>query len=293
MTGYGRAEGRHRGTSIVVEVRSVNHRHSEVVARLPRALQAHEERLRGLVQAELSRGRVDLTVTFHGERDSGRGLRLDRPLARRYLALLQELQRDFGLAGTPDVALLASFPNIITAAELPAEDRGALRVVEKLVGRALKAVASMRRQEGGALEKDLSARLYEMERRLRTIRQRLPELVQEQTARLRERVNRLLEGIAEGKKGLDPARLAQEVALLADRSDVSEELTRLESHLRQFRVFLRKSKPVGRSLDFMLQEMNREITTIGSKVGDESVTQEIVMTKAELEKIREQVQNVE
>ncbi|HLG43926.1 MAG TPA: YicC/YloC family endoribonuclease [Nitrospirales bacterium] len=293
MTGYGRAEGRHKGTPIVVEVRSVNHRHCEVVSRLPRALQAYDERVRGVVQAHLSRGRVDVTITFSGERDPGRGLMLDLTLARRYLALLTDLRRKLKLAGSPDVALVAGFPNVIKPAELAVEDRGAVRAVEQVLTRALKAVAGMRVHEGRALERDLSARVDEIERHLAAIRRRLPDIVQEYAARLRGRVTRLLEGMGEGKDRIDPSRLAQEMALLADRSDVSEELTRLDSHLEQFRGFLRKSEPVGRSLDFLLQEINREITTIGSKVGDVAVTQEIVAVKAELEKVREQVQNVE
>jgi len=293
MTGYGRAEGRHQGTPIVVEVRSVNHRYCEVVSKLPRSLQAYEERFREFVQARLTRGRIDVSVTFNGERDPGRGLRLDRDLARRYLALLKELQRELKLAGTPDVALLASFREIIKPAELAGEDRGAVRAVERVLARALKALASMRRHEGRALERDLAHRLSEIEQRLSTIRLRLPAVVEEHQVRLGVRINRLLEGVEGGKERIDPSRLAQEVALLADRSDVSEELARLESHLQQFRGLLRKSEPVGRSLDFLLQEMNREVNTIGSKAGDVAVTQEIVAVKAELEKLREQVQNVE
>ena len=293
MTGYGRAEGRHKSTPITVEVRSVNHRHSEVVAKLPRVLQAHEDRIRNLVQAHVARGRVDVAVNFSGERDPGRGLVLDRPLARRYLALLKELQRELGLKGTPDVALLAGFRDIIKPAELAVEDPHAVRAAEKVLEQALKALDRMRRHEGRTLERDLLTRLQEIMGHLRAIRLRLPAIVQERQARLQERVNRLLESAGGGKDGVDQGRVAQEVALLADRSDVSEELTRLDSHLDQFRHFLRKSVPVGRSLDFLLQEMNREVNTIGSKVGDTAVTQEIVALKAEFEKIREQVQNVE
>jgi uncharacterized protein (TIGR00255 family) len=293
MTGYGRAEGRHKGTPIAAEVRSVNHRHSEVVAKLPRLLQAHEDRIRTLVQSHVARGRVDVTVNFGGERDPGRGLVLDRALARRYCALLKELQRELGLKGALDVALLAGFRDIIKPAELAAEDPGAARAAEKVLEKALKALDRMRRHEGRTLERDLLARLQEITGRLRTVRLRLPDIVQERQARLQERVNRLLENSGGGKDGVDQSRVAQEVALLADRSDVSEELTRLDSHLDQFRNFLHKSEPVGRSLDFLLQEMNREVNTIGSKVGDTAVTQEIVALKAEFEKIREQVQNVE
>jgi uncharacterized protein (TIGR00255 family) len=293
MTGYGRAEGRHKGTPIAVEIRSVNHRHSEVVAKLPRVLQAHEDRIRNLVQSHVARGRVDVTVNFSGERDPGRGLVLDRALARRYRALLKELQRELGLKGALDVALLAGFRDIIKPAELAAEDPGAARAAEKVLEQALKALDRMRRHEGRTLERDLLARLQEIAGHLRTVRLRLPDIVQERQARLQERVNRLLENSGGGKDGVDQSRVAQEVALLADRSDVSEELTRLDSHLDQFRNFLHKSEPVGRSLDFLLQEMNREVNTIGSKVGDTAVTQEIVALKAEFEKIREQVQNVE
>jgi len=293
MTGYGRAEGRHKGMPIAVEVRSVNHRHSEVVSKLPRMLQAHEDRVRNLVQSHVARGRVDVTVSFGGERDPGRGLVLDRALAQRYLALLQELKRELGLKGRPDVALLAGFRDIIKPAELAVEDPVAVSAAEKVLERALKALDRMRQHEGRTLERDLLARLQESAGRLRTIRLRLPAIVQERQARLQERVNRLLESAGGSKEGVDQARIAQEVALLADRSDVSEELTRLDSHLDQFRAFLRKTEPVGRSLDFLLQEMNREVNTIGSKVGDTAVTQEIVALKAEFEKIREQVQNVE
>ena len=293
MTGYGRAEGRHKGTPIIVEVRSVNHRHSEVVAKLPRVLQAHEDRIRNLVQSHVARGRVDVAVNFSGERDPGRGLVLDRALARRYLTLLKELQRELGLKGAPDVALLAGFRDIIKPAELAAEDPRAVRATEKVLGQALTALDRMRRHEGRTLERDLLVRLQEIAGHLRTIRFRLPDIVQERQARLQERVNRLLGNSGGGKDGVDQARVAQEVVLLADRSDVSEELTRLDSHLDQFRNFLHKSEPVGRSLDFLLQEMNREVNTIGSKVGDTAVTQEIVALKAEFEKIREQVQNVE
>src|SRR5438445_663854 len=162
MTGYGRAEGRHKGTPITVEVRSVNHRHSEVMAKLPRALQAHEDRIRDLVQGRVARGRVDVTVNFSGERDPGRGIVLDRALARRYHALLKELQRELGLKGSPEATLLASFRDVIRPAELAAEEPGAVRAVELVLGRALKALDQMRRHEGRTLERDLLARLQEV-----------------------------------------------------------------------------------------------------------------------------------
>ena len=292
MTGYGRAEGRYKTVPIVVEVRSVNHRHCEVVTRLPKIMQWHEERFRKQVQDRLSRGRIDVSVSFNGDGEAaGLELRLDHALARQYLAALKELQRDLRLPGSPDLALLASYRDIIKITDQPADNRRATAAAERGLEKALAALLSMRRDEGQALERDLSLRLSEIEQRMATIRERLPVIVKEHFTRLQGRLNRLLEGTAHAP--LDPARVTQEIALLADRGDVSEEVTRLESHLRQFRNFLRKSEPVGRSLDFLLQEINREVTTIGSKVGDLNVTQEILAVKAELEKIREQVQNVE
>ena len=292
MTGYGRAEGRYKTVPIVVEVRSVNHRHCEVVTRLPKIMQRHEERFKNRVQGRLSRGRIDVSVSVNGESEvGGQDLRLDRGLARKYLAMLKELQRELRLPGSPDLALLATYRDIIKTTEQPSHDQRAVAAAERVLDQALGALLSMRRAEGQALGRDLALRLAEIEQRIATIRQRLPVITKEHFIRLQGRLNRLLEGTTGGT--LDPARITQEIALLADRGDVSEEVTRLESHLQQFRNFLRKSEPVGRSLDFLLQEINREVTTIGSKVGDLAVTQEILAVKAELEKIREQVQNVE
>jgi uncharacterized protein (TIGR00255 family) len=294
MTGYGRADGRYKTVPIVVEARSVNHRHCEVVTKLPRVLQRHEERFKARVQKRLSRGRIDVSVSLNGEGEaSPEGLRLDHELARQYMALLKQLQRDFGLSGSVDLGLLASYRDIIKTREHAVDDQRATAAAERVLEKALGALLSMRRHEGRALERDLTARLKGIEQRITTIRHRLPQLVQEHAGRLQARVNRLLEGSPTGRGALDPARLAQEVALLADRGDVSEELTRLESHLEQFRHFLRKPTPVGRSLDFLVQEISREVATIGSKVADLAVTQEVLAVKAELEKIREQVQNVE
>jgi len=294
MTGYGRAEGRHKGMPILVEVRSVNHRHCEVMMRIPRALQPYEEKLKNRVLTHVGRGRLDVSVSLSGNGETAStALRLDRRLAHQYLALLRELQRELGVSGAPDLALLAGYRDIIRPMEQLADDQGTLATSERILDKALRALVSMRRHEGRALERDLLSRLAELERRIDVIHARLPEITQEQFVRLQARLNRLLEATPGARERIDGSRLAQEVALLADRSDVSEEVTRLESHLQQFRNFLRKSEPVGRSLDFLLQEMNREVTTIGSKVGDLSVTQEIISAKAELEKIREQVQNVE
>src|SRR5205823_5444320 len=159
MTGYGRAEGRYRTVPIVVEVRSVNHRHCEVVTRLPKIMQRHEERFRNRVQKRLSRGRIDMSVNFNGEGESaGLELRLDHALARQYLAVLKELQRDLRLPGSPDLALLATYRDIIKVTDQPANYRRAIAAVERVLEKALGALLSMRRDEGQALERDLSLR---------------------------------------------------------------------------------------------------------------------------------------
>jgi uncharacterized protein (TIGR00255 family) len=294
MTGYGRAEAHFKGMPVVVEVRSVNHRHCEVVTRLPRSLQPYEERIKTTVQARIRRGRVDVTINVNESTDSGpKRLQIDRRLARQYLGLLKDLQKELKVAGAVDLALLTNLPNVITSMEESGQSSDVATAALKVLEKALNALVAMRRREGRALERDLSGRLAEVQRRIAVIRARVPQITEEHFNRLQTRVNRLLESLPTGRERLDPGRLAQEVALLADRSDVSEEVTRMESHLDQFKGFLRKGEPVGRSLDFLLQEMNREVTTISSKVGDLLATQEIIATKAELEKIREQVQNVE
>ncbi len=288
MTGHGRREGIWSGMSVVVEARSVNHRFCEVVTRVPRVLGFLEDDLKRAVQGRFQRGRFEVAVSLAGEQESLKVPRLDRKLARHYYDVLRELQKEFHLSGTIDVALLAGFRDIVTVAEQPADLGGAKAVITRLLTGALHDLETMRKREGASLAKDIKRRLTALREGITAIRARVPAVVQGYFERMRARVEQVL-GEAKG----DDARWQHELALYADRCDVTEELTRLTCHLTQFEAAQRKQDSVGRTLDFLIQEMGREINTIGSKANDSDITAHVVRMKAELEKIREQVQNIE
>ena len=235
------------------------------------------------------RGRIEVMVTVNGGGSSTKRIvKLDRDLARRYIQGLRDLQRECQLSGAIDVNVIAGFRDLFSVNEEAAPLKDMSNVVTGLLQKALNDLEKMRKKEGAMLKKDLVQRLQIIEGRLRTVQRRIPLSLQASGVRLRGRVAKLLEG-----QSLNLDRLAQEIAILAERSDVTEELTRLQSHVAQFRSALKAKGPVGKRLDFLLQEMGREVNTIGSKANDEKISIEVVELKSELEKIREQVQNIE
>ena len=284
MTGYGRREAVWRGGSVVAELRSVNHRFCEVVIRLPRALSSLEDDFKRRIQRRCTRGRVELAVSLHGGKDSGRTISLDRSLAKQYHRLLGDLKQDLRLGGTIDVALLAGFRDIVSVSDQPVVDRRMTGIVRRLMTGALADLDAMRRREGAAAK----SRMQVVRQAAASIATRTPLVVQEYFERMKARVEKLV-----GSGQADSGRLHQEIALYADRCDVTEELTRLESHLAQFTAALNSRGPVGKTLDFLLQEMGREVNTIGSKANDAEISTHVVQIKSELEKVREQVQNIE
>lgn len=289
MTGFGKREVLSQGTMVGVEIRSVNHRFCEIMVRLPKTLSSMELALKEQVKQVCERGRVELMVTVNGGvGGTKKVVELDRDLARRYIKGLQALQRECQLSGTVDVNVVAGFRDIFSLSEEPAPIKDMSTVVVGLTQKALGDLEKMRRKEGAVLHKDLTQRILTIDGRLRTVQQRIPLALQASSVRLKGRVAKLLEG-----QPLNMDRLAQEIAMLAERSDVTEELTRLQSHLAQFRTALKAKLPVGKRLDFLLQEMGREVNTIGSKSNDGEISTEVVELKSELEKIREQVQNIE
>ncbi len=289
MTGFGKRETLSKGMMVGVEVRSVNHRFCEIMARLPKMFSSMELPLKEQVKQVCERGRIELMVTVNG---GGVGpkktVQLDKALARRYIQGLQSVQREYQLSGTIDVNTIAGFRDVFAVHEdtVPIDDLS--KVVTTLTQKALGDLEKMRRKEGAQLQKDLSQRIRVIERRLRTVQERIPLALKATGIRLKERVDKLLEG-----QTVKLDRLAQEISMLAERSDVTEELTRLNSHVLQFRAGLKTKGPVGKRLDFLLQEMGREVNTIGSKANDGKISAEVVELKSELEKIREQVQNIE
>ncbi|MBA2252566.1 MAG: YicC family protein [Nitrospirales bacterium] len=288
MTGYGRSEEAWSGGTVTAELRSVNHRFCEIVVRLPKAVSSLEEELKRMIQQRCARGRIELTVSLSGGKEAGKQLTLDQALARQYHSLLRDLKKQLRLSGSIDVAMLAGYRDLISVSDRPVDEKRLLETAKRVTTEALSMLDQMRRREGAALAKDLKHRLHTVREEIGHVEKRCPHVAQEHLARLKARVAKLVE-----LPELDEGRLSQELALYADRCDISEEVTRLASHLAQCETTLRSEEPVGRTLDFLLQEIGREVNTIGSKANDADIAMHVVKLKGELEKIREQVQNIE
>jgi uncharacterized protein (TIGR00255 family) len=289
MTGFGKREVLSQGTMVGVEIRSVNHRFCEIMARLPKTLSSMELDLKEQIKQVCERGRVEVMVTVNGGGSiTKKVVQFDRDLARRYIQGLKELQRECQLSGTIDVNAVAGYRDLFSVNEETAPIKDLSKVVAGLTQKALGDLEKMRKKEGTVLQKDLTQRLHAIEGRLRIVQQRSPLSLKASGMRLKARVAKLLEG-----QSVNMDRVAQEIAMLTERADVTEELTRLHSHVAQFRAALKEKGPVGKRLDFLLQEMGREVNTIGSKANDGEISAEVVELKSELEKIREQVQNIE
>ncbi|RWZ60597.1 YicC family protein [Halobacillus fulvus] len=289
MTGYGKGSVNVHETDVNVEVRSVNHRFLDIAAKLPRNLLFIEEKLKRQVKDSLSRGRVDLFVTIEGQGLFEKKVEVDWSLLDQYMEKLEEVKGRYELTGDVSIDMVTKLENIFSVQEVE-EDTGELQeALLTAVETALHQLVSMREAEGGRLRDDLYQRTETMEALLGKLEERRPFVVEEQ----KERILKRLEELMRDTMTPDESRVLQEVGLLADKSDVTEELTRLDSHVNQFREALKQEGPVGRRLDFIVQEMLREVNTIGSKSNDAKVTGWVVSLKSEIEKMKEQVQNVE
>ncbi|MBL8041508.1 MAG: YicC family protein [Nitrospira sp.] len=288
MTGYGKKDVASDNAGVTVEIRSVNHRFLEVAVRVPRSLAQLEDPIRKAVQQRCLRGRVDVSVSVHAAGGSLKTVQIDQALAKQYHGALKKLQKSLGLKGTIDISLLAGFRDIVSITDEPVDTEHLGKTVLRALGVALTDLEKMRKREGDALAKDLISHLDAIRTAKSTVAERAPELATNAFGRMKGRIEALLQAEIP-----DPARLQQELALYADRSDISEELVRLESHMLQFDQTLRSKESVGKTLEFLLQEMGREVNTIGSKANDADIAALVVRMKAELEKLREQVQNVE
>lgn len=287
MTGYGRGEYAGASRLYLVDVQALNHRFLEVRVKTPKRLGAFEYRIYRAVQKRFSRGRFDVSLVEKELVERPRSLRLRSGLAAEYLHALKRLQEELGLPGQVTLELFSSFGDIFEVEE-EEELEEVWGEVEVALERALDALEAMRAKEGEALQEELLSRLAIGEEILERIQERASEVPRLHRERLKARIDALLEG-----RAVDPLRLEQEVAILADRSDIAEEVARLKSHLQQFRSLLARGGPQGRQLDFLLQEMGREANTMGAKAADAIISQEVVRLKAELERLREQVQNIE
>jgi uncharacterized protein (TIGR00255 family) len=288
MTGYGRAEARGSRQAVVVEARSLNHRFLEIGVKLPRGLSAHETEVRQLVQGRVARGRLDLAIAVRRVAGSQNTVRADLALGAEYVRSARALAETLGLPGELAVADLLRLPGVVAVEETEDDDGESALLLKDAAQQALDELVRMRQAEGAALAADLGAHLGTLEGWAAGLAEVLPAALQRIQERLRARIHALLEEVP-----AEPGRIVQEAAMLAARSDVAEELTRLVSHCGQFRLLLAAGGPVGRQLDFLLQEMHREVNTVASKADDGEMVARVLEARTVVERLREQAQNVE
>lgn len=288
MTGYGRSQAGVSGRDVTVEIRSVNHRYFEYSSRLPRAYGYLDDRLKKLVQAGVSRGKVDVGLTIVASEGAGARVEINRELAGEYLAALRGVAAELRIDDDVTVSVLSRFGDIFTVRKAVEDEDAVWAEVAAVAQQALEAFVEMRCVEGEKLRDDILERLRTIEDAVTVIEQRSPETVAEYRARLTAKLQEVL-----GNTLLDPQRMLTEVAIIGEKLAVDEETVRLRSHIDQLRSILCEPDAVGRKLDFLVQEMNREINTIGSKSQDVAIARVVVDVKSEIEKIREQIQNIE
>ena len=288
MTGYGRAEDTLNGCTITVELRAVNNRYLDCNVRMPRLYLFAEETIKSRVQNTISRGKVDVFVTLDSTGGEQVQVSVNQPLADGYYAALTQLAERYGLSKDISVSLLSRFPDVLLAEKAEEDVEQRAQDICSVLDRALDDFDQMRTREGARLEADVLSRAARIEELVGKVEERSPQTVAEYRAKLEARMNEVLSNTQ-----LDPARILTEAAIFADKVAVDEETVRLRSHIGQLRHMLEQGGATGRKLDFLIQEFNREANTIGSKCSDIDIARHVVDIKAEIEKIREQVQNIE
>ena len=289
MTGFGRGEASGKNFTVSAELKTVNNRFLDVNLRLSSELQDLESDIKRIISERLSRGRVDVNLQY--EKTSEVAYELNRPLIKGYLSALKEMQDEFSLSGEPDLNFVAKLPNAIQTKKGDLAD-GFKDGVKDAIASALDRLEKMRKTEGKSLRDDLESLLGNIEKQLPIIEQESGKVSEEYFERLQKRIEKLLSK-SDSQIEIDQGRLAQEIAYLSDKSDISEEISRLKSHIEQFQSIVENDSAVGKRLDFLTQELNREANTIGSKTQNLTVKEAALSMKADIEKIREQVQNVE
>ncbi|MCX5836967.1 MAG: YicC family protein [Deltaproteobacteria bacterium] len=290
MTGYGKAEAVLAGRKFLIEMKSVNHRFLEISLRMPGMLLPLEGEIKKRIGEQFSRGRIEATLRMDGDgnaENEGR-FTLNLPLVRNYHALLRQLKEELHLGEEITLAMMAGFRDAFVPAETVQDPATLWEGISKILAEAIRTLTEMREREGESLKRDLTGRLDLISDCLEGIAGRAPQVVQDYQKRLSDRVRELTGGMV-----VDEARLLQEVAIMAEKSDITEEVVRFRSHIGQFTDLLAGADAAGRKIDFLIQEMGREINTIGSKSGDAGISRSVIEIKSELAKLREQVQNIE
>lgn len=289
MTGYGRGEYANEYFNIIIEIKSVNHRYADIVVKLPRHINFLEEKIKKAVKEKINRGKVDIYVNLEYINESAIDLKVDVPLAKAYKQILEQLSKELNIDDNVKLFNILGLPEIIKTEKKELDEGLLWSSLKEALDIALDNILEMKILEGEAIKYDMLSKLYEIEKLVDEIELRAPNVVIEYRDRLRERIEELLDDDIK----LDEERLAQEIAIFADKSNINEEIVRLKSHISQFKTIVNEDDAVGRKLDFLIQEMNRETNTIGSKANDIFISNNVVLIKAEIEKIREQVQNIE
>jgi uncharacterized protein (TIGR00255 family) len=290
MTGFGRGTFTSETASLTVEVKTVNNRFLEVNLRMSSDLQEIEPLIKRTVSQRVTRGRTDVSISF--DRAASSGFEVDADTVGAYLEGIENIKKQYSLPGETDINSILRLPNILKAKRVKGDPEAVASGVISALEHALTELDSMRRAEGSALALELEARLSQIEELMPTIEAEAAAVPIEYQARLNKRISELLEKSSNPIE-LDPARVAQEIAFLADRADISEEITRLKVHISQYRALMKEEKDVGKRLDFLTQELNREANTIASKTNNLKIKENALAIKSEIEKLREQIQNIE
>lgn len=288
MTGFGRAQETVDGMTVTVELKSVNHRYFEFMAKVPRTYGFLEEKLKSFLNARVSRGKMECYVSIENLEESDMEVVVNPSLAKGYVDALRTLSETFGLKEDYSAISIAKFPDVLTLRKALADEEKIWNAVQKVAELAVERFVTMRETEGEKLRADILSKADTILEHVAFVESRSPQTVREYHEKLRQRMEELLENTQ-----VDEQRLLTEAAIFADKVAVDEETVRLRSHISQLREFLNADEPIGRKLDFLVQEMNRESNTIGSKAQDVEIAKRVIAIKAEVEKIREQVQNIE
>jgi len=288
MTGYGRGVGSSLNYTITIDIKSINHRYLEIYFKIPKSYSFLEDSLRRVLTSKISRGKIEVSVSIEKFSPEAITVKLNRSLLTSYFKAIEELTSDFNIQGVPDLTTILNLPDVMQMVQPPEDETELGNLAVETLGEAVNDLLKMRYLEGDRLAGNIRDILNILKDFHRQLVELAPEMVTEYRARLLKRIQELTEGVE-----IDPNRIAVEVGFFADKSDITEELVRIESHLKQIYKTLELNEPIGRKLDFIIQELNREINTIGSKGNDLTLSQIVIQSKSELEKIREQIQNIE
>lgn len=288
MTGFGRSKLEENSREYIVEIKSVNHKYSDISIKMPRSLSSYEEKIKKIISEKVSRGKIDVFITYNNYSEEGKNIIINKELAKNYVAQLTELAEETGIANRISPTEVMKLPDVLQLKIEDDESEVIWQELEKCVVQAVENFTGMREVEGEKIKQDLKARLDKVEENVETIFANSTGLIEDYVVKLRERIKEILDVPA-----VDETRLAQEIVIYADKCSIEEEITRLRSHVSQFRNLLETKETIGKKLDFLVQEMNRETNTIASKSVKLEITNLAIDVKTILEDIREQIQNIE